>query len=247
MSRRHTGFTLVELLTVIAIFSVLVAMVLPMHKDARDRARRIVCLNNVKEMCLAFEMYKQDFDGWYPLCGWGFTEEDYNAWVESGGGWGGGTYPDLGHPVGACWVDTIAPYVMAEKRMFVCPSDPDPDDFEWYCWGGETEFSKCSYAANEDIVGIDNWGNNDDEHDSGAEGRIGGDARKVKNPSRVVLIIDADHIWVNSQGSDSWDNLLDRVLLHHQNGFNAVFCDGSARWVQEGKVDEVTLNPGCLY
>ncbi len=233
---KKNGLTLIEILVVITILSVLFSMLLPAYKAARERARRIVCLNNVKEMCLAVEMYKQDFDGWYPTCGWDFTQDDFNDW---GGDWGAGNFPNLGVPWGQCWLDAIAPYLKGEEKIFICPSDPAPDDFEWYCWGGKTAFSRCSYGANEDIVGIDNWGN----FGSGAQGRLGGKAKEVRNPSRVILIIDADHIWVNSQG----DNLTGRALYHHYNGFNAVFCDGHARWIPEWEIDDVTLDPGGLW
>ena len=233
------GFTIIELLMVIAICVILAAVLLPAFKAAREHARRIVCLNNMKGMCIALTMYRQDFNEWYPICGWAFTEDDYDAWVAAGGGWGTGPYPNLGHPFGKCWVDTLAEY-LEEERIFICPSDPDPDDFEWYCFDDETSFSQCSYAANEDIVGIDNFGN----YESGAEGRIGGDSRKVLNPSGCALIMDADYIWVNAQGS----NLSNRLLYHHTKGFNAIFCDIHAKWVHESELgNEVTLDPGCLY
>ncbi len=220
------GFTLIELLTVITIISLLAAILLPALKGARERGRMIACLNNMKQMCLGFEMYINDFDGLYPLCGWYFDE--------------GMT---VSYGVGQPWLDAIAPYLSWKAEIFVCLSDPDPDNFEWYCWEGESAFSRCSYSANEDILGIDNYGNYDEEHDSGAEGRVGGDGRKVKNPSKCALIVDGDYMWVNSQST----YFEDRVLYHHIDGFNAVFCDSHASWIPRSKIDEITLDPGCLY
>ena len=60
MSRRHKGFTLIELLVVIAIIGILAAMVFPVFARARESARKAVCLSNVKNLALAFQMYFAD-------------------------------------------------------------------------------------------------------------------------------------------------------------------------------------------
>ncbi len=60
MLRRQKGFTLIELLVVIAIIGILAAMVFPVFSRARESARKVVCLSNVKNIALAIQMYLAD-------------------------------------------------------------------------------------------------------------------------------------------------------------------------------------------
>jgi prepilin-type N-terminal cleavage/methylation domain-containing protein len=68
---RH-GFTLVELLVVVAIIGLLIAMLLPAVDAAREAGRRAQCANNVKQLGLAC-LAHDEVQGYFPSGGWGWT------------------------------------------------------------------------------------------------------------------------------------------------------------------------------
>lgn len=68
--RSQGGFTLIELLVVIAIIAILAAMLLPALNSAKERAKRAQCVNSLKQIGTAVQMYSGDNNSTYPLLKW---------------------------------------------------------------------------------------------------------------------------------------------------------------------------------
>ncbi len=108
--RPRLAFTLVELLTVIAVIAILSSMLLPSLARARESARRTVCISNLRQIGLSVSMYVEDNDEGYPPPSSVVKYDD----------------PDLPPkcnpvPVPVDWGDLLYPYGKS-SQIFRCPS-----------------------------------------------------------------------------------------------------------------------------
>ncbi|MDP2897445.1 MAG: prepilin-type N-terminal cleavage/methylation domain-containing protein [bacterium] len=62
----RVGFTLIELLVVTAILAILMALLLPTIQNAKEKGKQAHCMQNLRQLGLAYEQYANDYDGWYP-------------------------------------------------------------------------------------------------------------------------------------------------------------------------------------
>ena len=111
-SAKRGGFTLIELLVVIAIVSLLAALLVPSLAKAKDRARTMVCGNNLRQIGMATFGYADDVDGYLP--------------TGSAPGWFSGLKPYLGKspyfcaPVGGSSSSISQPQVT--RNIAMCPA-----------------------------------------------------------------------------------------------------------------------------
>ncbi len=91
-----SAFTLIELLVVIAIIAILAAILFPVFAQARDKARQVACISNMKQLGLATMQYVQDYDERF------FGQDNASRWP------------------GYVWV------YAKSRGVYTCPSDANP-------------------------------------------------------------------------------------------------------------------------
>ena len=109
----RNAFTLVEILVVIAIISILAAIIFPSFALVRANARRTSCVSNLKQIGAAMEMYKADYDGRFP-----FAVDPYDKYDGTTG------FPngfDALIPQLPLIQDVLLPY--SSRAVFRCVSD----------------------------------------------------------------------------------------------------------------------------
>lgn len=133
--RRNWGFTLVELLVVLAILAVLSAILFPVFRGARAAAHKSVCLSNLKQVQTTALMYLGDYDDTFPLV-------NYNPAA-------------INDPTrDRTWVQLLMPY-MRSFSLFTCPGDtgqkPRPEvlfDGDWVLGDAYQRYYRASLRVN---------------------------------------------------------------------------------------------------
>lgn len=118
-------FTLIELLIVIAIIAILVAILLPALNTARDRAKNLQCLSQLKQMGQAACSYTLDSNDYMPDVPWNWDVAiNQKSWMFCLFPYSGGTPKIIGTSNGYSKYGGI----------YTCPRDK-MGNIPWYCYG----------------------------------------------------------------------------------------------------------------
>jgi prepilin-type N-terminal cleavage/methylation domain-containing protein len=226
LPRYRFGFTLIELLVVISIIALLISILLPALGAAKDTARNIQCLSNIRQHGTMLEMYGSDNGGRMP---------PKEILANDGSTWGNSVYLWSGTGGTANIPTTSTSFGLFEARerplndyidaqdggnaveVTVCPDDEI----------GISELTGTSYNSNTNGGGHDNLLNDSDP-------RVGINRSLIANPSRFVTMSEpGGRIAAYDAGAASYAGLGSPFsnLFWHSNArqWNAVFGDGHAQ------------------
>jgi prepilin-type N-terminal cleavage/methylation domain-containing protein/prepilin-type processing-associated H-X9-DG protein len=139
-NKTDNGFTLIELLVVIAIIAILASILFPVFAQAREKARQVSCLANLRQIGAGLMMYIEDYDGLLP------NSYTFGRWWTIASS---AAYPP------PFVKDQLLPYTKNDKIWF-CPSVDRKSPLHWYYTmvgtfeDNQTTYHWCYYGSDTD-------------------------------------------------------------------------------------------------
>ena len=202
---RRNAFTLIELLVVIAVIAVLMAIFIPALHRVREQGQRAVCLNNVKQMAVAWNLYADDNDDR----------------IVSGNTTLGGHNRD-----GACWVYWPGADSPEHERL------EGIRDGLLYRYCPDVGLYKCPTGVRGEVVtyAIPD-AMNGYYHIPGAQDQISQQRTQIRNASSQIVFLDEGRLspdsWTVYYDEERW---WDQVTARHGDGTNFSFADGHSEY-----------------
>jgi prepilin-type N-terminal cleavage/methylation domain-containing protein/prepilin-type processing-associated H-X9-DG protein len=220
--RSRRAFTLIELLVVIAIIAILAAILFPVFAQARDKARSVACMSNMKQIGIAEQMYVQDYD---ECIFFRSTTNVDSTRIHTA---------TSGNPLK--WWNMLTPYIK-NNQIYKCPSD-DP---KLVADSDSNLVIPRSYAASAAAESLSLA-----QVDKPVDTIVITEAWSRDGTGAVINT----ETWLEAfDGDMAPDPLRPGSMLkyanRHQGGMNCAFFDGHAKWLRPDAILQSRDLTGC--